>query len=107
MRIRKISTAFAFTLLSTVSTALYAGPPASVEDLSWMTGNWAGALGPNQLEENWTAPEGSSIAAVVRMTGDDATSMFEMITIEEVDGIPGIVFISSLLVLALYALTSS
>ena len=51
-----------------------------------MTGNWAGNLGPNQLEENWIMGEAGSIAAMVRMTGDDATSMFEMITIEEVDG---------------------
>ena len=40
----------------------------------------------NQLEENWIATEGGSIAAMVRMTGSGATSMFEMITIEEVDG---------------------
>ena len=63
-----------------------AGPAATIEQLDWMTGNWAGQLGPNQLEENWIATEGSSIAAMVRMTGGDATSMFEMITIEEVDG---------------------
>ena len=63
-----------------------AGPNAKIEQLSWMTGNWAGALGPNQLEENWIAVEGRSLAAMVRMTGGDATSMFEMITIEEEAG---------------------
>jgi hypothetical protein len=61
-------------------------PDAAIEQLGWMTGNWAGMLGPNQLEENWIATEGSSIAAMVRMTGNDATSMFEMITIEEANG---------------------
>lgn len=76
----------AATLLGLLALSAHAGPPASVEDLSWMTGNWAGQLGPNQLEENWIKVEGSSIAAMVRMTGNDATSMFEMITIEEVDG---------------------
>ena len=64
----------------------FAGPAASIEQLDWMTGNWAGNLGPNQLEENWIATEGSTIMAAVRMTGADATSMFEMITIEEVEG---------------------
>ena len=63
-----------------------AGTAASIEQLDWMTGNWAGNLGPNQLEENWIATEGSTIMAAVRMTGADATSMFEMITIEEVEG---------------------
>jgi hypothetical protein len=73
-------------LLSVLAAGAYAGPPATIEDVNWMTGNWAGQLGPNQLEENWIKAEGSSIAAMVRMTGNDATSMFEMITIEEVDG---------------------
>lgn len=67
-------------------TALAAGPAATIADLDWMTGNYAGALGPNQLEENWIKAEGGSIAAMVRSTGNGGTSMFEMITIEEVDG---------------------
>jgi len=74
-------------LLFVLTTAtVQAGPPATIADLDWMTGNWAGALGPNQLEENWIKAEGGSIASMVRMTGNGATSMFEMITIEEVDG---------------------
>ncbi|MCY4358141.1 MAG: DUF6265 family protein [Gammaproteobacteria bacterium] len=66
--------------------AMAAEPAATIDQLDWMTGNWAGQLGPNQLEENWIATEGGSIAAMVRMTGEGSTSMFEMITIEEVDG---------------------
>jgi len=84
MNIRKLFYALALTVMSVSSQA--AGPAASVSDLAWMTGNWAGALGPNQLEENWIMGEGGSIAAMVRMTGAGATSMFEVITIEEVDG---------------------
>ncbi|MDT8429832.1 MAG: DUF6265 family protein [Pseudomonadales bacterium] len=68
------------------NSALATGPAASIADLDWMTGNWAGALGPNQLEENWIATEGGSIAALVRMTGNGGTSMYEMITIEEAEG---------------------
>ena len=83
MTIRK---SIAVSLLSLIAAGAYAGPPATIEKVNWMTGNWAGQLGPNQLEENWIKAEGSSIAAMVRMTGNDATSMFEMITIEEVDG---------------------
>lgn len=73
-----------FTMASGISIA--AGPEATIDQLAWMTGNYAGNLGPNTLEENWIAPEGGSIAAMVRMTGNGGTSMFEMITIEEVDG---------------------
>ncbi len=86
MRIKKIAGSTLASLALMASTSVFAAPMAKIEQLSWMTGNWAGALGPNQLEENWIAVEGSSLAAMVRMTGADATSMFEMITIEEVDG---------------------
>lgn len=81
---KKLIVIFTLSLLS--SFTLAAGPAASIEQLDWMTGNWAGNLGPNQLEENWIASEGNSLMAAVRMTGSDATSMFEMITIEEAEG---------------------
>ena len=86
MRMIKIANTALATLALVASVSAFAAPEAKIEQLSWMTGNWAGALGANQLEENWIAIEGSTLAAMVRMTGDDATSMFEMITIEEVDG---------------------
>jgi len=63
-----------------------AGPAATIAELDWMTGNYAADLGGTQLEENWIKAEGGSIAAMVRMTGNGTTGMFEMITIEEVDG---------------------
>ena len=82
---RMILASAQFTLASPF--ALAAGPAATIDQLSWMTGTYAGKLGANQLEENWIKAEGRSIAAMVRMTtGEGATSMFEMITIEEVDG---------------------
>lgn len=62
-----------------------AQPAASVDQLSWMTGTWHTALGPNTLEESWGAPAGGSIAAMVRMYGE-STSMFEVFTIEDKDG---------------------
>ncbi len=64
--------------------AVGAAPKATVQDLAWMTGSWAGPMGGGQvLEENWTEPRAGSIAAVVRMLGQDATSMVELISIEE------------------------
>jgi hypothetical protein len=87
MNMKKLLAALTLTLLTAASASVQAaGVPGKVSDLAWMTGNWAGMLGPNQLEENWILGEGGSIAAMVRMSGDGATSMFEMITIEEVEG---------------------
>ena len=63
------------------------GPPgATVADLAWMSGAWAGSMGgDNTLEENWIQPTGGSIASLVRMTGEGKTSMVELIVIEEED----------------------
>lgn len=74
-----------FTSLLLASGWCAAQPAASIDQLTWMTGTWQTALGPNTLEENWGAPAGGSIAAMVRMYGE-STSMFEVITIEEKDG---------------------
>ena len=74
-----------FPSLLLVSGWCAAQPPASIDQLAWMTGTWQTALGPNTLEETWVAPSGGSIAAMVRMYGE-STSMFEVITIEEKDG---------------------
>ena len=59
---------------------------ASVSALAWMTGTWAGSVGPGELEENWTTPKAGAIQAVVRMTGGGETSMVELIVIEEEEG---------------------
>lgn len=67
-------------------TAIAAGPPAKITDLAWMTGTWSTPLGPNTLEETWISPGGRSIAAMVRMSGPQGVSMWEVITIEEKDG---------------------
>ncbi len=86
MILRKLILSLVISTVTVLASTTFAGPQASIEQLDWMTGNWAGNLGPNQLEENWIASEGGSLMAAVRVTGADATSMFEMITIEEVDG---------------------
>tara|TARA_R100001143_G_scaffold33135_2_gene31740 strand:- start:101 stop:607 length:507 start_codon:yes stop_codon:yes gene_type:complete len=87
MKITQLTSWCAAAILGLGASFALAQPPAAtIEDLDWMTGNYAGQLGPNVLEENWIGAEGGSIAAMVRMTGPNGTSMFEMITIEEVDG---------------------
>ena len=88
-------------LLASMLPALLAGtafvalgddhPPAgdekaSVAALAWMTGTWAGPVGPGELEETWTTPKAGAIQAVVRMTGGGETSMVELIVVEEEEG---------------------
>lgn len=73
-------------ILLSISMSAFAGPPAKITDLAWMTGTWSATLGPGTLEENWVAPSNGSIASLVRMSGADGISMWEVITIEEKDG---------------------
>lgn len=56
---------------------------ASIDELAWMTGSWAGPIGDGVLEENWVAPGNGSIGALVRMTRGGSTSMVELIVIEQ------------------------
>ena len=57
----------------------------SVADLDWLTGSWAGPVGDQVLEEVWNDPAGGTIAALVRMGSEKATTMLEMIVINEED----------------------
>lgn len=71
-------------LLFLFGTAAQAGPAANIKQLHFLTGNWIGKFGPADIEENWLAPEGGSIVAMVRVRPDDsATSFYEIVMIEE------------------------
>ncbi len=73
--------------LSVAAPALAAdAPSATVADLAWMTGHWEGATGQGTLEENWVVPTAGTMASLVRSTGNGATTMIELIVIEEEEG---------------------
>jgi hypothetical protein len=84
VRLHRLITTLAFSFAA--GTAIAAGPPAKITDLAWMTGTWSAPLGPNTLEENWTTPINGNIASMVRMSGPNGVSMWEVITIEEKNG---------------------
>jgi hypothetical protein len=68
--------------------SVHCGPAATVADLAWMSGHWEGPVfdDGSVLEEHWTQPYARSIAALVRVTRGGATTMMEMIVIEEEEG---------------------
>ncbi len=75
-----IATVLTFLLSSTVT----AGPVATIEQLRFLTGNWIGKFGPSDIEENWLAPEGGSIVAMVRVRpNNESTGFYEIVMIEE------------------------
>ena len=58
----------------------------SVEELSWLTGNWEGPINGNTLEETWLEPRAGTIIALVRMTNEVGTDFVEIIHIKELNG---------------------
>ena len=56
----------------------------SVKDLGWLTGSWTGQLGPNTIEEIWSAPTNNAIQASVRIIAGGNTSVHEFIVISQV-----------------------
>lgn len=62
---------------------------ATINDLSWMQGNWSGIRGTdNQIyfEELWSPPRGGSMFATARTVNRDRLSAFEFLRILERDG---------------------
>lgn len=58
---------------------------ARVAELAWMAGSWTGAYGDSTLEETWIPPAGGTIACLVRLTGNGATGMVELLLIEDAE----------------------
>lgn len=59
-----------------------AGKP-TVAQLSWLTGSWAGPLGPRVLEEHWAPAIGNAVTALVRFSENDALETLELVSITE------------------------
>lgn len=56
---------------------------ATLADLEWMCGPWQGALGEQNVKENWSQPEGGTMSTMVRLLVGDSTQMIELIAIRE------------------------
>ncbi len=56
---------------------------ATLADISWMSGGWAGDLGPQHVEESWSQPSSGTMATMVRLMTDTQTLMIELIVIRE------------------------
>jgi hypothetical protein len=80
-----LATVFVSIAISAPTLVRAESPSASVADLAWMSGAWAGPLGPQQLQENWSHPAAGTLAGLIRIIANDETSMIEMALIEDSD----------------------
>jgi hypothetical protein len=69
-------------------------PPAraTISQLAWLAGAWAGEDGPVTFEERWTPPAGGAMLAVARTFKGNRMVAFEFLRIVERDG--GLVFVA-------------
>jgi hypothetical protein len=98
MRIERLTAAaLAVLVLQIVPSALQSGGAprsapsvkavkASVADVAWIGGNWAGGGGPVTVEERWTPPSGGAMLGVSRTVKDNRMVAFEFLRIVERHG---------------------
>jgi hypothetical protein len=60
--------------------------PASLAQMSWLSGNWAGTSGTTSTEERWTAATGGAMHAVSRTMRGTSLTAFEFLCIAEQHG---------------------
>ena len=54
-----------------------------VADLGWLSGTWRGPIGERVLEEQWSAANAGSIAALVRSADAQTTNLLELVSISD------------------------
>ena len=68
-------------------------PAHSLEQLSWLAGEWVGEDKGTLTEEHWMKPRGGMMPGMNRSVGRDGTSSFEFMRIAETS--EGIIFFAS------------
>lgn len=73
--------ALVFSLL--IAAHAFAADPMHVRDLTFLEGLWTTTVGDERWDEQWMAPSGGSVLGVARMIENDATSLYEILTVEQ------------------------
>jgi len=60
-------------------------PSATLDDASWLVGNWKGTAFGKQFEEIWSAPSKGSMVGLFKLFDDDGVDFYEimLITVED------------------------
>lgn len=64
----------------------FQSPPATLADMSWMTGSWTGNALGGVTEEVWTAPSGGTMLGMFRLTKNSKPVFYELVTLTEEGG---------------------
>ena len=63
-----------------------ASPPATLQDVAWLTGHWRGEAFGGIVEEIWSPPLGDSMMFVFKLVSDDRVNFYEIGHIREIEG---------------------
>jgi Domain of unknown function (DUF6265) len=61
-------------------------PPAKIDDVAWIAGNWVGNAMGGTSEEIWTPPRAGTMMGMFRQIGDQGVQFYELMTISESEG---------------------
>jgi len=61
-------------------------PPATLDDVSWLVGNWAGEAFGSKFEEAWNPPSAGSMIGFFKLLGDDGVAFYELLLLVEEEG---------------------
>ena len=61
-------------------------PPATLENVSWLVGNWVGTAFGAQIEEVWNPPSAGSMVGLFKVIRDDEVSFYEIMLLVEEEG---------------------
>lgn len=61
-------------------------PPATLADVAWMVGSWAGTAFGGEFEEVWNAPSAGSMVGMFKLIDDDEVQFYELMLMVEEKG---------------------
>ncbi len=59
------------------------GTKVTLEDIAWLEGTWKGEMFEQRAEETWSSAEKGAMMGMFRLLGDQKTSVFEFMLLEE------------------------
>lgn len=60
-------------------------PAATLDDASWLVGNWSGTAFGKQFEETWNAPSQGTMVGMFKLFSDDGVDFYELLLLSVED----------------------
>ena len=78
-----IAASLAAVPLRAQTPAPVSAAPATIDQVAWISGAWAGTLNDRTIEQHWMTPLGGSMVAMYRSVRDNKPTLYELLAIEQ------------------------